>query len=151
MSYSKINPMLWFHVSEGKLQTVIDYYAGVFGDNFSSGPIISLGNTPGGYAEMGSFTLFGQSYQLMTSSELHHSFNDSFSNVLMCADQAELDHFWNYFTLEGKESMCGWCQDKFGLRWQVIPQNMGELLAQPNGHAVMMQQRKIVIADYFNQ
>jgi predicted 3-demethylubiquinone-9 3-methyltransferase (glyoxalase superfamily) len=60
----------------------------------------------------------------------------------------EIDKFWNYFTKEGKESQCGWCIDKYGLRWQVIPNNLREFMARPNAWEVMMKQKKIVIAEY---
>lgn len=46
------------------------------------------------------------------------------------------------------EVQCGWCNDKFGLRWQIIPTNLGELMQKPNAWEVMMKQKKIVIAEY---
>jgi predicted 3-demethylubiquinone-9 3-methyltransferase (glyoxalase superfamily) len=68
--------------------------------------------------------------------------------MLNCNDQVEIDKHWNYFTKEGKESQCGWCMDKFGLRWQIIPKNMGDLMSKPNAGQVMMKQTKIIIAEY---
>lgn len=38
-----------------------------------------------------------------------------------CKDQAEIDYFWNNFTAEGDESVCGWLKDKFGVSWQIVP------------------------------
>lgn len=148
MSSSKITPALWFHTPDGTMQTVIQYYSAIFESNFSADQIIPLGNTPSGNAEMCSITLMGNPYMLMSTEQEHHSFNDSFALMLSCDNQNEIDRFWDYFTKEGKESMCGWCQDKFGLRWQVIPANMGELMSKPNAGQVMMRQKKIVIAEY---
>jgi len=71
--------------------------------------------------------------------------------MIHCEDQTEIDKFWNYFTTEGKESMCGWCIDKFGLRWQVSPRKLGELMSKPNTGQVMMKQTKIIINEYINQ
>ena len=59
-------------------------------------------------------------------------FNESFSFVIPCDNQKEIDYYWDKFTLDGgKESMCGWCSDKFGISWQVIPSILGELMSNP--------------------
>lgn len=145
---NKITPALWFHTPDGKMNHVLDYYKSIFENEFESGHIMPLGETPGGYAEMCHIKLFGNTYLLMTTSKEHHPFNDSFAIMINCDDQAEIDKHWNYFIKEGKESMCGWCMDKFGLRWQIIPKNMGELMSKPNAGQVMMKQTKIIIAEY---
>ncbi len=148
MSTNKITQALWFHTEDGKMKHVTDYYSKIFENQFIADKTTSLGETPSGYAEMCSVKLFGNSYLLMTTATEHHPFNDSFAIMIHCKDQDEIDKFWNYFTQEGKESMCGWCNDKFGLRWQVIPENMGELMSKPNSWKVMMNQKKIVIKEY---
>ncbi|MEY4330429.1 MAG: yteG protein [Bacteroidota bacterium] len=144
----KITPHFWFHTEKGTLGEVLAYYQVVFGAEWKSGSVISLGNTPSGYAEMCSVELFGSRYSLISTESLHHPFNDAASMILTCEDQSEIDHYWNYFTQEGQESQCGWCQDKFGFRWQVIPQNLGVLLQKENGFKTMMRQTKIVVAEY---
>lgn len=107
-----------------------------------------LGNTPSGNAEMCFVSLYGQSYSLMATANEHHPLNDSMALMLSCEGQEGVDRFWNYFTKEGKESQCGWCIDKYGLRWQVLPSNFGELMSKPNAWNVMMSQTKIVIGEY---
>ena len=87
-------------------------------------------------------------YMIMSTAKEHHSFNDSVAFMIHCNDQQEIDQYWNYFTREGKPSMCGWCNDKFGLRWQIIPKNMGELMSKPNAKQVMYAQSKIIIEEY---
>ncbi len=79
----------------------------------------------------------------------HHPLNDAVSLMINCENQAEIDRFWNYFTQNGQEAPCGWCIDRYGLRWQIIPRNMHELMSQPNATEVMMKQTKIVIEEYF--
>ena len=74
----------------------------------------------------------------MSTEKEHHTFNDALSFTINCEDQKEIDKIWNYFTRDGKESQCGWCIDKFGLRWQVLPVNFGELVSKPNAWKVMM-------------
>jgi predicted 3-demethylubiquinone-9 3-methyltransferase (glyoxalase superfamily) len=148
---NKITPALWFHTEDGKMKQVLDYYSKIFESDFEAGTPIPLGETLSGYAEMGNITIFGNSYLFMTTAKEHHQFNDTFAIMIHCDDQTEIDKFWNYFTTEGKESMCGWCIDKFGLRWQVIPRNLGELMSKPNAGQVMMKQTKIIINQYLNQ
>ena len=61
-----------------------------------------------------------------------YTFNEGVSFVLTCADQKEIDHYWNELTTDGgAESRCGWCVDKFGISWQVIPSILGKLMADP--------------------
>jgi predicted 3-demethylubiquinone-9 3-methyltransferase (glyoxalase superfamily) len=144
----KITPALWFHTDGGKMSLVLDYYRAIFEADFLSDTPMALGQTPGGYAEMCSIYWFGRAFLAMTTERLHQPFNDSFAMIIHCDHQQEIDRYWDYFTLEGQASACGWCQDQFGLRWQIIPKNMGQLMQQANAGQILMQQSKIVIADY---
>ena len=148
MHQHKMTPALWYHANDGKLQQVIAYYAEIMGADFESDIPTPLGETPSGYAEIGTVRFFGMPYMIMSTAQEHHSFNDSVAFMIHCNDQQEIDRYWNYFTLEGKASMCGWCNDKFGLRWQIIPKNMAELMSRPNAQQVMYSQSKIIIAAY---
>lgn len=148
MSQNKITPALWYHTKDGKMKHLTDYYSKIFETNFIADNPIPLGETPSGYTELCNIKLFGSQYLFMTTAIEHHTFNDTFAIMIHCKDQAEIDKYWNYFTQEGKESMCGWCMDKFGLRWQIIPENLGELMSKPNAWQVMSKQKKIVIKEY---
>jgi predicted 3-demethylubiquinone-9 3-methyltransferase (glyoxalase superfamily) len=148
MTQNKITPALWFNSIDGKLEEVTNYYKNIFGDNFSTKQTISLGQTPSGYAEMCNIKFFEQEYLIMSTAIEHHKFNDSFALMIFCDNQNEIDKYWNYFTKDGKESQCGWCNDKFGLRWQIIPNNMSELMSKPNAHSIMMKQTKIIIDEF---
>ncbi|MEI6695672.1 MAG: VOC family protein [Bacteroidota bacterium] len=148
MNQNKIIPSLWFNTSDGMISKVIEYYENIFENDFEHGKIIPLGNTPSGNTEMCEVKIFGQNYSIMSTEKEHHQFNDALSFTIYCQDQEEIDKFWNYFTLDGEESQCGWCNDKYGLRWQVLPENLGELMSKPNSWKVMMSQRKIVIEQY---
>jgi predicted 3-demethylubiquinone-9 3-methyltransferase (glyoxalase superfamily) len=59
------------------------------------------------------------------------SFNEAFSFVVECDTQEEIDFYWNAFTKEGKESRCGWLQDKYGVSWQIIPSILESLMKDP--------------------
>lgn len=145
---NRIIPSLWFSTRGGSISEVLKYYKKVFGNAFEEGSIVSLGVTPSGNAELCEAKLFKQKYSLMSTEEVHHRFNDALSLTLYCKGQKEIDKFWNYFTRDGEESQCGWCIDKYGLRWQVLPENFAELMSRPNSWKVMMSQKKIVIAEY---
>lgn len=145
---NKIIPSLWFNADGGIISHVMDYYKTIFGGDFEAGNIVPLGQTPSGNAEMAQVKIFGQSYTMMSTEKEHHPFNDALSFTINCEDQNEIDRYWDYFTREGRESQCGWCMDKYGLRWQVIPKNLGELMSKPNSWKVMMSQKKIVIKEY---
>lgn len=144
-----ISPCLWFWQEDGKIASILAYYQLVFGENFRAFSITPLGETPDGNAEMCEVELFKQRYLFMCTSQEHHAFNDAISLILSCKNQEEIDYFWEYLTHEGEEAPCGWCLDKYGLRWQIIPQNMPILMQQPNANNIMMQQKKIVISEYF--
>jgi predicted 3-demethylubiquinone-9 3-methyltransferase (glyoxalase superfamily) len=148
MMHQKITLSLWFHQEDGDVNQVVEYYKDIFGESFHEGPVIPLGDTPGGKSSLCHVQLFGIEYALLCTSNEHHSFNDSASLVIKCAGQDEIDMYWDYFTKEGKVSNCGWCQDRWGLSWQIIPENLGELLQRPNGFQVMMGQQKIIINQY---
>jgi predicted 3-demethylubiquinone-9 3-methyltransferase (glyoxalase superfamily) len=74
------------------------------------------------------FTLLGQRFQAMSAGP-HHEFNDAISISVLCDDQAELDRYWNAL-LEGggKPQACGWLIDRFGLRWQIVPAVLEEMM-----------------------
>ncbi len=148
MNTHKIIPCLWFNADGGTLSKVIEYYKNVFKNDFEGGQIIPLGETPSGNAEMCEVRIFGQKYSLMSTEKEHHALNDALSFMINCIDQKEIDKYWDYFTHDGEESQCGWCIDKYGLRWQVLPENLEELMSKPNAFEVMMNQKKIVIAEY---
>jgi predicted 3-demethylubiquinone-9 3-methyltransferase (glyoxalase superfamily) len=148
MNANKIVPCLWFHTENGYIAGVTEYYKTVFGENFKEGPVIPLGNTPGGNTEMCEVYIFKKKYNLMSTASEHHVFNDALAFAIYCADQIEIDNYWNYFTKEGKAVQCGWCIDKYGLRWQVLPENLGALMRKPNAFEIMMKQKKIIIEAY---
>ena len=74
------------------------------------------------------FTLFGQRFQAMSTGP-HHEFNDAMSIVVLCDDHAELDRYWNALLAGGgKAQACGWLIDRFGLRWQIVPATLDEMM-----------------------
>jgi predicted 3-demethylubiquinone-9 3-methyltransferase (glyoxalase superfamily) len=148
MIKNKIVTNIWFSVEGGAISEVIEYYQSIFGEDFQAGQIIPLGKTPSGNSEMCETLIFGQKYILLATSKSHHPLNDAMSLMINCENQTEIYKYWDYCTKEGKEAQCGWCIDKYGLRWQVLPDNFGELMSKPNAFETMMKQKKIIIAEY---
>lgn len=93
--------------------------------------------------------LLGQWFALMDSGvEQDVSFNCGVSLIIECADQTELDHYWDALSAVPEAEQCGWCADRFGLSWQIIPVNLGELMASPGAYQKLMQMKKIEIAAF---
>lgn len=145
---NKIIPSLWFSKTREGLAEILNYYKSVFETNFESGEVMDLGDTPSGKTEISKIKIFGQEYSFMNTEKEHEKFNDSLSLTINCADQQEIDKYWNYFTKDGEGVQCGWCIDKYGIRWQIIPENLDELMSRPNSWEVMMKQKKIIIEEY---
>ena len=125
---TKISPHLWY---TDKADEAAAFYASIFPDaRVDSVTAIEADNPsgPAGDVKMVEFTLCGQSF-LAISAGKHEPFNDAISLHVMCEDQAEVDKYW-YGLLEGggKEVACGWLTDRYGVRWQIAPRRLGELM-----------------------
>ncbi|HPJ54351.1 MAG TPA: VOC family protein, partial [Flavobacteriales bacterium] len=81
-------------------------------------------------------------------------FNDAISFYVDCRDQEEVDRYWDRFIDDGgTESMCGWLQDRYGVRWQLIPQALIRLTNDPDPArakrvvGAMLRMKRIVVRD----
>ncbi|UYQ95428.1 VOC family protein [Chitinophaga horti] len=102
------------------------------------------------------FTINDYTMMAMDSS-FDHQFNfvEAVSLVVECADQAEIDKYWNTLTANGgKEVMCGWLRDKYGISWQIIPKDLGKWMKDPaRAHRVMdkvLKMKKLIYAELEN-
>jgi predicted 3-demethylubiquinone-9 3-methyltransferase (glyoxalase superfamily) len=82
------------------------------------------------------------------------TFTEGFSLMVTCKDQAEVDKYWNAFTANGgEEGPCGWCKDRFGLSWQIVPEVLTEMLGDSQhgdsqaALAAMLKMKKLDIAE----
>lgn len=93
------------------------------------------------------FALAGGKFMVMDGPGEHEfSFSEAVSLMVACDGQAEIDRYWHALTANGgEESMCGWLKDPFGVSWQVIPANIGELLARPAAMNALMSMKRIDI------
>ncbi|MGY3126551.1 putative 3-demethylubiquinone-9 3-methyltransferase (glyoxalase superfamily) [Agrococcus sp. UYP33] len=107
------------------------------------------GGTPGEALTI-DFTLAGVPYQLLNGGP-EFPLTEAVSIALIVDDQDEVDRVWDALIADGgQESQCGWCKDRFGLSWQVVPRRFVELMSGPSAGAVsgaLMRMRKIDIAE----
>lgn len=137
----KIVPMLLFVGAEcGRAEEAIRFYASVFRDS-EVGDILPYG--PGeepdkeDTVKYARFTLEGKEFAAMDSALEHgFSFNEAISFIVHCRDQAEIDYYWDRLSAVPEAEQCGWLKDRFGLSWQIVPQIMDEMLADPDAAKV---------------
>jgi len=75
-------------------------------------------------------------------------FTEAVSFSIPCRDQEEIDYYWSKLSKVPEAEQCGWCKDQYGLSWQVVPENMDELMKRPSAFAKMMEMKKLVIKDF---
>jgi predicted 3-demethylubiquinone-9 3-methyltransferase (glyoxalase superfamily) len=162
----KITPFLWF---EDKCEEAINFYVSVFNSSShkqGSAGIVSIMKYPENSSEphlqnmsgkvlTAVFELEGQRFMALDGGPNVFPKSGPVSFYVECADQSEVDHFWNALTAGGNPAaqQCGWLQDKYGFSWQIIPKQLPQYLggADKVGAArathAMMQMKKIVISD----
>lgn len=148
----KITPSLWFDMNA---EEAMNYYIEVFPNSrinhIETYPDESLDEHFKGMSGKvinGNFTLNGQDFICLDGGPVF-TFNEAVSFTIACKDQEEIDYYWSKLSHVPEAEQCGWCKDKFGVSWQVIPENLGDLLAKgPDAIKTMMRQKKIVIAEY---
>jgi predicted 3-demethylubiquinone-9 3-methyltransferase (glyoxalase superfamily) len=129
---SKIAPCLWF---DGQAEDAAKLYTSLFPDSRIDKVIRSPADnpsTPQDAVLTVDFTLAGQKFIGLNGGP-DFKFNEAVSFTIDCADQAEVDRYWNALIAGGGEpSQCGWLKDRFGVSWQVVPRQLNEYLAGPD-------------------
>jgi len=137
---SYITPCLW--CKDNALEKA-EYYCSIFPNSkiLSKHPAIVL------------FELNGFTFQALNGGK-DFQYNESISFTIDCKDQNEVDHYWDKFISDGGEAMdCAWCQDKYGMRWQIVPRRLPELMMdtdpEKSGRVMqaMLKMKKIIVAD----
>jgi predicted 3-demethylubiquinone-9 3-methyltransferase (glyoxalase superfamily) len=127
----KITPHLWYTT---EAEEAAAFYASVFPDSrvtrVTELPTDSPSG-PAGSVKMVEFNLFGQDFMAISAGPLD-AFNHSISFMVNCADQAEVDRYWNALLEGGSPEQCGWLKDRFGLSWQIVPTVLGEMMTDPD-------------------
>jgi predicted 3-demethylubiquinone-9 3-methyltransferase (glyoxalase superfamily) len=134
--------LLFTGAQNGKAAQAINFYTSLFPN---SSTILVANYQPGepdiaGNIKHAQFYLNGYKLAAMESSmSQQFEFNQGVSLVVSCDTQEEIDFYWLNLTEGGKEDRCGWCQDAFGLWWQIVPSVLGSLMTDPQKAPKVMQ------------
>ena len=128
---AKVTQHLWF---AHDMQQALRFYTSLIPGS-SMGPVQTLPaespSGPPGSVEIADFTLGDQRYRAIQAGPLD-PFNHSFSIVVECDDQAEIDRLWDALKEGGTVEQCGWLRDRWGLCWQIVPAELGRLMSHPD-------------------
>jgi predicted 3-demethylubiquinone-9 3-methyltransferase (glyoxalase superfamily) len=127
----RITPNLWF---DTQAEDAARFYVSVFPNSEVRNILYygEIGPGPAGTVLTVDFVLDGQPYTAINGGP-QFRFTEAISLLVNCADQAEVDYYWETLTADGgEESQCGWLKDKYGLSWQIVPVGWEELLADPD-------------------
>jgi predicted 3-demethylubiquinone-9 3-methyltransferase (glyoxalase superfamily) len=146
-----ITPSLWF---DNNLEEAARFYTSVFPNSHieALNRCTEAGPGEAGAVMSASFVLDGTRFFAINGGP-QFAFSEAVSFLVSCEDQDEVDYYWDRLTDGGAESQCGWCKDRFGLSWQIVPQRLFELLGDPDparattATEAMLRMSKIVIAD----
>jgi predicted 3-demethylubiquinone-9 3-methyltransferase (glyoxalase superfamily) len=118
MTVRRITPFLWY---DGQAEEAAKFYCSIFKKSkiTESSPMSVT------------FELDGQTFYALNGGP-HYKFTPAVSFFVSCADQKEVDYYWDRLLAGGKPSRCGWLEDKFGLSWQVIPEALTQCISGPD-------------------
>ncbi|MFO0833220.1 MAG: VOC family protein [Phycisphaerales bacterium] len=133
----KVTPFLSFNRDA---EDAAKFYTSVFRNSRITGvsryDFDSPHTPPKGTVMTVSFELDGQQFTALNGGP--SGFNQAVSFVVNCKDQAEIDYYWERLTADGGSPvMCGWLKDRFGLSWQIVPEDIFQLISGPKSAAVM--------------
>jgi predicted 3-demethylubiquinone-9 3-methyltransferase (glyoxalase superfamily) len=154
MTSTALTTFLWFD-TEG--EDAARFYTGIFKDS-RLGSISRYGDAgprPAGLAMVVEFELNGQKFAALNGGPEHLISAESaaISFSIPCADQDEVDYYWERLTDGGQEVACGWLTDKYGMSWQVIPNAFNEMMSDPDPEkvqrtmAAMLKMTKLDVAE----
>ncbi len=148
---AKIVPNLWFN---GNAKEAVDYYVSVFPNSKIISTEYYPQNSDEGLADFQKnlagkvltieFELEDMAFVAINAGP-EFKFTEAVSFSVSCKDQAEIDYFWGKLSAVPESEQCGWCKDKYGLSWQIVPANMGELMKKPGAFKKLMQMHKIEV------
>jgi predicted 3-demethylubiquinone-9 3-methyltransferase (glyoxalase superfamily) len=121
---AELTPFLWF---DEDLQDAVAFWAGFFPDT----ALVDSRTDAGGRVIGGTFRILGRTFFALNGGP-GHPHTDAFSLHVDCADQAEVDRYWDALAESGTPVACGWITDRFRISWQIVPKRLPELLGDPD-------------------
>jgi predicted 3-demethylubiquinone-9 3-methyltransferase (glyoxalase superfamily) len=150
----KITPNLWFN---GNAREAVEYYISIFPNSKITGGSTYPQTKEAGLADFQlelagkdltiEFEL-GENSFVAINADATFAFTEAVSFQVDCKDQEEIDYYWNKLSAVPESEQCGWCKDKYGVSWQIVPQNMAELMSRPNAFRTLMNQHKIIVEEF---
>jgi predicted 3-demethylubiquinone-9 3-methyltransferase (glyoxalase superfamily) len=128
---AKITPFLWY---AKEAEEAAKFYTSIFPDSRIKGVWAMQAESPSGppgSVKVVDFELLGQSFSAMSAGPLD-PFNHAVSFVVHCDNQAEVDRYWNALLEGGSPEECGWLKDRFGVSWQIVPEMLLKMMADPD-------------------
>jgi len=127
----EITPFLWF---DKQAEDAAEFYVSIF-PNSRVTDVTRYGEAgpgPDGSVMTVGFELDGHAFVALNGGPEHFGFDESVSFVVNCGSPEEVDHYWAALTDGGEEIACGWLKDRYGLRWQVVPEGLPAALSDPD-------------------
>ncbi len=153
----KITPFLWF---DSQAEEAAKYYVSVFKNSEIKSvthypkSAEAIAGKPAGSVMTAEFELEGEPFTALNGGKVPgFEFSSAISFVVSCDNQAEIDHFWEKLSAVPEVEQCGWCKDKFGVTWQIVPKVLSEMLSDPDQAKVervtacFMPMKKLDIAE----
>jgi len=143
----RITPHLWY---EKDARAAAEFYVSIF-PNSKITSVQTLHDTPSGDTDVVSFELDGQPFMAISAGPLF-KFNEAISFIVSCKDQKEIDYYWGKLSAVPESEQCGWCKDKYGLSWQIVPERMNEMMREGTEEQInrltqaFLQMKKLDIA-----
>ena len=144
----KITPFLWF---SDNAEEAANYYVSVFANSkivttmrYDAASAEASGQAEGSVLTV-SFQLDGQDFTALNGGPVYQ-FSEAISFVVECENQEEIDYYWSKLSAVEEAGQCGWCKDKFGVSWQIVPKNLDELISNPGGMKAMLEMKKLDVA-----
>jgi predicted 3-demethylubiquinone-9 3-methyltransferase (glyoxalase superfamily) len=134
MSEKALTTCLWFD-TQG--EEAARFYTGIFpGSRIGRiSRYTEAGPGAAGSVQTVEFEMLGQRFLALNGGPAH-VLSPAFSLMIPCADQGEVDHYWELLSDGGQEIVCGWVTDRFGLSWQVVPTVFMEMVTDPDPEKV---------------
>lgn len=149
----KIMPSLFFTQDKiGKAEEAMNFYTSIFRDSEISKNLnrYPAGMNPDreGMISFADFKLLDEWFAIMDSGidEKTYSFTPAISLMVKCKDQEEIDYYWEKLSANPKFEQCGWLEDKYGVSWQITPEQIDVLIRKPGAFKRMMNMKKLDIS-----
>lgn len=141
-----ITPCLWF---DSEAEEAANFYTSIFPNSKIIEVVPYNTETPSekavGSVLLVNFEINNQPFTALNGGSFF-KINEAVSFQVFCKDQEEIDFYWEKLSAYPENEQCGWVKDKFGVSWQIVPENIAELVKSESGMKAMLDMKKIDIS-----